>query len=80
MRTKHMAEHLDFLKQNEKYISAAGPITDTADDAPAGGLWLVSARSHQDVKDLVEADPFYPTGLRKSFRILQWTQVFSGEK
>jgi uncharacterized protein YciI len=29
------------------------------------------------VQALVESDPFYPTGLRKSIRILEWTQVFA---
>ena len=30
---------------------------------------------------LVEADPFWPTGLRKSIQILEWTQVYvDGQK
>jgi len=79
MRTKHMSDHLAFLRKNARKINAAGPLIDTADKTPAGGLWLVEAENHQAVSDLVEADPFYATGLRKSMRILQWSQVFSNE-
>lgn len=77
MRARYMAEHLAFLESNAGTIQAAGPLTDTAGGSPAGGLWLVEADSSQAVGELIEADPFRPTGLRKSIRVLQWTQVFA---
>ena len=77
MRTRYMAEHLAFLERNSAQIRAAGPLTDTGDAAPAGGLWLVEASDAQEVRGLIEADPFWPTGLRKSVRVLSWTQVFA---
>ena len=80
MRAKHMPDHLSFLERNAASIHAAGPLRDTADDTPAGGLWIVQADSPQAVQALLEADPFWPTGLRKSIRILEWTRVFSGGK
>lgn len=81
MRSKHMSAHLAFLERNAGTISAAGPLKDADADAPAGGLWLVEADSAQAVHALIEADPFWPTGLRKSVRVLQWTQVFAeGER
>lgn len=81
MRAKHMAEHLAFLEKNARNIHAAGPLTDMGDGNPAGGLWLVETDSPQSVQNLIEADPFWPTGLRKSIRVLRWTQVFAdGEK
>jgi uncharacterized protein YciI len=72
-RQEFMKEHLAFLKS--KRISAAGPLKDAATGLPAGGLWLVSAESRNAVIGLVKTDPFWPTGLRKSFRILEWTKV-----
>ena len=77
MRSKHMKAHLEFLQRNSKNISSAGPLVDTKDDKPAGGMWLVTADSARDVSLLVEEDPFWPTGLRKSVRILEWKRVFS---
>jgi uncharacterized protein len=80
VRPKHMPDHLAFLERNTANIRAAGPLKDTASHAPAGGLWLVEADSPQAVRALIEADPFWPTGLRKSVRVLEWTQVFAGGK
>ncbi len=80
MRAKHMPDHLSFLEHNAACITAAGPLEDTAAGAPAGGLWIVQADSPQSVRSLVESDPFWPTGLRKSVRILAWRHVFSDGK
>ena len=80
MRSKHMPDHLAFLERNATKIHAAGPLKDTENDAPAGGLWIVEADSPQTVQSLIEADPFWPTGLRKFVRVLEWTQVFADGK
>lgn len=80
MRAKHMAAHLAFLERNAAVITAAGPLKRADDGTPAGGLWTVKADNAKAVLDLVEADPFWPTGLRKSVRILEWTQVFRDGK
>ncbi len=79
-RAKYMPDHLSFLERNASSIHAAGPLKDTTSDAPACGLWVVQAVSPQAVQSLLEADPFWPTGLRKSIRILEWTRVFSDGK
>jgi uncharacterized protein YciI len=80
MRPRHMPAHLDFLKRNADAIRAAGPLKAAADGAAAGGMWLVEAESAEAVKALYEADPFWPTGLRKSVRVLEWTHVFADGK
>lgn len=75
-RTEHMSAHLAFLAANSAAVQSAGPLKDAESGAAAGGLWIVSAESPAAVRALVEADPFWPTGLRKAVRILEWTQVF----
>ncbi len=76
MRPKFMADHLQFLNDNSERIDAAGPLKDAESAQSAGGIWIVDADDASQVRALVETDPFYPTGLRKSIRILEWTQVF----
>ena len=76
-RAEFMADHLQFLADNADLIEAAGPMKQSEDGTPAGGLWIVEASDSGVVQSLVEKDPFYPTGLRKSIRILEWTQVFA---
>ena len=77
MRLRYMAEHLTFLERNAEIIQAAGPLEDSGTGAAAGGLWLVTAERPEAVQALVESDPFWPTGLRKSVRVLEWRQVFA---
>ncbi len=77
LRQQHMPEHLAFLSAHADQINAAGPLTDAASGDPAGGLWLVQADSRTGVESLVREDPFYPTGLRRSIRILSWNRVFT---
>jgi uncharacterized protein YciI len=76
VRRQHMPAHLLFLEKNAARIKAAGPLRATSGD-PAGGLWVVEADSSDEVDALVKADPFWPTGLRRSVRILNWSQVFA---
>lgn len=75
-RAEFMEEHLGFLEDHASSIKAAGPLTNSENGVGAGGIWLVDADHSEDVADLVERDPFWPTGLRKSFKILSWKQVF----
>jgi uncharacterized protein YciI len=79
-RRRLMPQHLAFLEKHAGSIRAAGPLQDEADGTPAGGLWLVEADDLAAVKFLYESDPFWPTGLRRSARVLRWTQVFAAGK
>lgn len=76
-RQRLMPEHLRFLERHGDRIRAAGPLREAAGGANAGGLWLVEAEGLDAVTALVQADPFWPTGLRKDVRILHWSQVFA---
>lgn len=76
LRRQHMPAHLAFLEDNADKISAAGPLISSGGQA-GGGLWLVDASDLDEVEALVKEDPFWPTGLRHSFRILAWRQVFA---
>lgn len=75
VRAQRMPDHLAFLTANADAIQSAGPLFDG--DTPAGGAWHVTVGSVDKARALVEADPFWPTGLRKSVRILHWKHVFA---
>ena len=79
-RPRYLQDHLAFLADHADQVSAAGPLADAGTSEPAGGLWLVEAEDAAAAEALVHADPFWPTGLRKSYRILQWTRVFASGK
>lgn len=76
-RSENMKLHLEFLKKNAAAFLQAGPLIDTVDGASSGGLWVVDAKTSEEVLGLIKEDPFWSTGLRKSFRIFEWRQVFA---
>jgi uncharacterized protein len=76
VRRRLMEAHLAFLEKNAAHIKAAGPLQSANGDA-AGGLWLVEAETPDQVDAFVHDDPFWPTGLRRSFEIRRWSQVFA---
>lgn len=74
-RPTHMSAHLAFLDTHAHQILSAGPLF-AADGTGRGGMWLVEAADADTVEALTRADPFFPTGLRKSITVLEWRQVF----
>lgn len=76
IRKAHMSQHLDFLERNSDKIEAAGPLSDPAQDG-RDGLWVVNAGAPEEIDQLIHEDPFWPTGLRKSYAIIGWTQVYA---
>lgn len=76
VREKYMPEHLAFLQRHAAKVNAAGPL-ENQNGSGAGGLWIVDAENESEVRNLVEEDPFWSTGLRKSVRVLSWSRVFA---
>ncbi len=79
VRTKYMPDHLAFLERYATTVEAAGPLK-AQNGSAAGGIWIVELGNESEVQKLIEEDPFWPTGLRKSVNILLWTQVFAAGK
>jgi len=77
IRRLHLSAHIEFLERNATAIRSAGPLYDGAAGQPAGGLWLVEAHSAEAVRILTQEDPFWPAGLRRSIRVLEWRRVFA---
>ncbi len=75
-RQKHMEKHLTFLETHADKVQAAGPLSDP-DSKGRDGLWIVNAMDEAEVVRLVHEDPFWPAGLRGSFSILKWKQVYA---
>ena len=75
IRKDHMSDHLAFLEAHSDKILSAGPLIE-ADQSVTSGLWIVETGTRQEVENLIYLDPFWPTGLRESFQIKLWRQVF----
>lgn len=79
IRKTHMPHHLDFLERHRDTVQSAGPLIDP-DGTGAGGIWILEATDAAAVDALVKEDPFWSTGLRLSYEILSWKQVFADGK
>jgi len=70
-RKQHGARHIEYLKAHADKILVGGGLR-AAPEAPfVGGLWIVDAESHDEVLDLVLADPYFAPEHRR-FEILAW--------
>lgn len=76
LRLSYLPLHVQFLQRNSGRIAAAGDLSDLHNNE-AGGLWVVNAEDEAEVIDCVRADPYWPTGLRKSYRVMKWSQTLA---
>ena len=76
--SQHYPAHLEWLKQHESAILAAGALRTEPDATPVGGLWIIRADSKSEVEALFRTDPFWVQGVRQSYEILHWSNAFAG--
>lgn len=76
IRLSYLPLHIAFLQRHSHAIEAAGTLSDGSDPAHAA-MWVLEAENEAEVERYVREDPFWPTGLRKSFKIMRWRQWFS---
>jgi hypothetical protein len=75
VRDAHNDGHMAFLAKHADQIVAAGPLRNEPDGAPVGALWFIEAPNRRTVEALIDEDPFWINGLRKSRSIMQWHRV-----
>jgi hypothetical protein len=80
IREQEMANHKQFLVQNEDKILGAGSLRDAPDDRPVGAMWIVKADDRVAAEAVFQSDPFWVKGLRKSYKILRWAKAIERER
>lgn len=75
-RALHMTAHLAFLARHSGRVIAAGTLCPEEDATPIGGIWIVNVPSKADAEELLQRDPFWIAGLRKSVRVSHWAKAF----
>ncbi|MFJ4289365.1 YciI family protein [Cupriavidus sp. NPDC089707] len=71
-----MPTHLEWLRQHQDEVIAAGSLREDPQEAPIGGLWIVRASDRAAVESLLRSDPFWTEGLRERFEIHSWHRAF----
>jgi uncharacterized protein YciI len=75
LRQELMSAHLEFLQSKEACVRVAGSLR-KEDDSAVGGLWIVEAKSFEEVRQLYCEDPFWKAGLRLSVEIHRLAKAF----
>ena len=59
IRKERGDDHLDYLETNKQVILLAGGLRYAEDRPFVGGAWVVSAANEEEVRKLIENDPYY---------------------
>ena len=77
VRTQALDAHLAFLAAHADRVLTAGVLCREGGDA-VGELWLLRARSELEARELVEADPYFVQGLRRTVRVWRYAEACPG--
>jgi len=72
VRRQHSEDHFDYLALHRDTIRLAGGLRPAPGEWFSGGLWIMDVDSREDAVRLVEDDPYFRLGLRKSYRLMAW--------
>lgn len=72
VRQNHARDHFDYLERHRDRILIAGGLRPAPGEWFDGGLWVMEVGSREEAGRLVEADPWFTLGLRKSYRLAVW--------
>jgi uncharacterized protein len=75
-RKQFLPDHLEWLEAHKKNVLVPGSLRPEPDAAPTGACWIVEAQDKNEVEHLLQSDPFWVHGLRKSREILHWYKAF----
>lgn len=73
VREEHQQDHNAYLQACQERIVKAGVLHREGSEVVVGGLWLVWGKSELDARALIEADPFFVNGLRRTVRVWQFS-------
>jgi hypothetical protein len=72
IRKQHGQAHFDYLATHAEHIRLGGGLRRDPGEWYCGGLWVLEVADRAEAVALVEADPYYKLGLRKTYRLFTW--------
>jgi uncharacterized protein YciI len=72
LQRRHGESHLAYLARHTERIVAAGALGREGGAPGGGALWLVRATSELEARELVEGDPFFVHGVRRTVRVWRY--------
>lgn len=72
VRKGHDQEHFAYLSRHADKIVLGGGLRPGPGEWYCGGLWVLEVESRDEAVRLIEGDPYFRLGLRKSYRLNVW--------
>ena len=72
IRKNHSQAHFDYRAEHSDRILIGGGLRPNPDEWYCGGLWVIEVETREDAIGLIENDPYFTLGLRKSYRLMIW--------
>lgn len=79
VRDEYQLAHHDYLQKCTARIVNAGVLHRDGGGSPIGGFWLVRGSSELDVRELIEADPLFVHGLRRTVRVWRFVSSLAAD-
>jgi len=77
IRQAHTDAHMEWIAKTGNAVVAAGPLRSGGPEStPIGALWVVRGDSIEQVRAMLDEDPFVKNGLRAKTEIYQWTKAW----
>ena len=77
IREPLLGEHMKHIGAYIERIKLAGPLMRADGSRQAGGVLLVEAATEQEVRAMVEADPYFKAGLWPAVRIHPFREIIN---
>lgn len=75
VRKRETENHLAFLAEHADRILVAGALREEPGDTPMGALWIIEAPDRGAAEAVIDEDPFWINGLRRSRSLLHWSRA-----
>jgi uncharacterized protein YciI len=80
IRKPLLEQHMKHIGGHLGSIRLAGPLMRADGKTQAGGVLLIEAASASDVRNIMDADPYFKAGLWPEVRIHEFREIINGWK
>jgi len=77
IRARLLDEHMKHIGGYLAKIRLGGPLLREGSENPEGGMLVVEAESGEEIRTMVESDPYYQAGLWDDVRIQPFKEIIN---
>ena len=78
IRARLLDEHMQHIGGYLDRIKLGGPLMRPDGQSPAGGILIMEAESETELRQMMDADPYFQAGLWQDVRIYPFKEILNG--